>query len=84
MKLASSFKYVASSGARGGIITGWDPLDLYITNKIKRQHTLTISFLSMVSELTLSVTNVYTPLDHRHSTSFLNEFVKLLPLITGP
>jgi hypothetical protein len=37
-----------------------------------------------MSDLSITVTNVYAPSDHRHTASFLSEITDLAPLIDGP
>lgn len=84
IKLATSFDFAPSSGARGGMVTAYDASSLSRTNKIERPYTLTNTFSSLLSNISFTVTNVYAPSDHRHCQAFFAELSELLTLISGP
>ena len=84
-KIATTFQFAPSSGARGygRMVTVWDQSALTPTNKIEKAYTLTTTF-SQMTDIELTVTNVYAPADHRHSNAFFSELAELTPNITGP
>jgi exonuclease III len=45
-KIATTFHFAPSSGARGGMVTAWDQSALTPTNKIEKAYTLTTTFSS--------------------------------------
>jgi exonuclease III len=62
-----------ANAMRGGMVTTWNPTVLSAGAPSCGLYTLTIPFTSTSSDYTLTVTNVYTPADHRDTDSFLAE-----------
>ena len=77
-KFANSFTFVASDGARGGILTAWDPAYFSISFTHQDNHTLSTVLSSNISDNDIVIANVYAPSDHRDWAAFLSN-LKLLP-----
>ena len=73
----SDFSCVDANGARGSLLTVWNPRTLRMTSFIKQQCTLTTFFTSTASDLEFALTNVYAPANHRDSLGFLEDLAEV-------
>ena len=77
-QFAQTFIFLPAIGSRGGIITAWNPISWCCTGSTtKKNHSLTITLSSTLSDFTLAITNVYGPSDHRHTNAFLLELLDI-------
>ncbi|CAN6162275.1 unnamed protein product [Urochloa humidicola] len=81
---ARSLHFISAAGSRGGILTAWHDSSFTLESFITRRHTLTTVLSSTTSDHLLTVTNVYTPSDHRDSAEFLDGLRELKPHVQGP
>jgi len=79
-----SYVFSPSDGARGGILTAWDPNIFSLTHDFIKPYSLTCSFSCNLTNLDFSVTNTYGPSDHSFSLAYLQHLENLPPLIAGP
>src|SRR4051812_3396079 len=82
--LLSDFVTVDAVGSSGGLLMAWDPRELSLMATTRGSYTLTTRPSSMISDVTITVNNVYTPANHGLTPAFLSEFESLGPSITGP
>ena len=83
-QLACSYKYIPAVGSRGGIVTAWSQSYWSCSDFTLKNHSLTTLLVSTLFDHSLTVTNVYGPSDHRHSSDFLRELHDLSSNINGP
>jgi exonuclease III len=78
-----AFACVDADGSRGGILTTWHP-QLFTLECVRRERfSLTVILSSALSDLRLSITNVYGPADHTDSPAFLDDLRALAMEISG-
>jgi hypothetical protein len=67
----SAFATLDSAGSSGGILTAWDPRDFALFSTRRDRFSLSIGLVSMSSNLSFVITNVYAPADHSFTPLFL-------------
>lgn len=67
----NAFTYAPADGARGGLVTAWNPDFVSAMDIAQSTYCLTVSFASTSSNYSFFVTNVYAPSDHRETDLFL-------------
>ncbi|KAJ1278509.1 hypothetical protein BS78_04G085000 [Paspalum vaginatum] len=77
-------RVVCADGARGGLLTAWDPDRLGLVSSSPRRFSLSIVFQLADSNLSLAVTNVYAPADHSLMDVFLSEMEEVVAEMSGP
>ena len=78
-----SFLFLPSLGASGGIVTAWDSSDFSLSSSVQGAFSLTTVF-STTSDLSFTVTNVYSPCDGHRNVEFLSELSYVAASISGP
>ncbi|CAN6343421.1 unnamed protein product [Urochloa humidicola] len=81
--LASSFTYLPSLGASGGVLTAWDLAVLSLTSSTLHQYSLTTTFQATAFDLAFTVTNCYAPCLPAEKPSFLQELSTVSSLVCG-
>lgn len=67
----STFTYSPADGARGGLVTAWNPDIITAEDISQSNYCLAVSFTSTSSTCNFTVSNIYAPSDHRDSDLFL-------------
>ncbi|TVU18766.1 hypothetical protein EJB05_34879, partial [Eragrostis curvula] len=80
----TSIERIDADGSRGGILTAWNPAAFTITAATRSTYALTVTLASTHTDLEFTLTNVYAPADHRHTTAFLDELHALSLSFQGP
>jgi hypothetical protein len=59
------------------MVTAWDETHFSLVCSLAKTYTLTTTLAHAASDLAITITNVYGPSDHTHTTAFLDELCSL-------
>jgi len=78
------FVFSPSDGARGGILTAWNPTAFALKQSFSKPYSLTCVFSCNLSNLDFTISNTYGPSDHSFSLGYLQHLQELPASFSGP
>ena len=76
--------FLAANGSRGGVATTWDDSQLALLSADICSFSVTTTLTTTLSDLTFTLTNVYSPSDHQQTPAFLDELKEIAGVVTAP